>query len=107
MKHLRHHPCGVARHFHDSVAIQLEGSRDYGADFDVDVEFTARPDIPPGYDDPGSAGEREIVSVRPYEYVIKHGVMTTERRYLDCQAWLETYLKDCINVDVLEADWED
>lgn len=110
MRHFRQ--ISGPRFFTDDVTIQFEGSPKCGASFDVEVEFQAWPDSYDASVGQGDAGEREIIAVRPYEYKRRNiggdvWVNTTERVYPDCPPWLSDYLRDCVDVDSLEADFSD
>ena len=108
---MRHFPrplFGAARTFTDTVTIQFEGSPKCGSDFNVEVEFTAMPDHWDADICQGEAGEREIIAIRPFEYLrTPAGLPGTERRYFPTPDWLIEHLKDCIDVDTLDVDWSD
>ena len=103
MKHFPQSAYAEVRTFYDRVTIQLEGSPKYGGDFSVEIEFTATRDRADG-----DAGEREIVAVRPFEHVRNEfGQSKGTVKYLDCPDWLAAIIKDCIDVDALDADWSE
>ena len=96
--------------FWDTVEIELSGHAGFAGYLRIEVEFTAERDTPPQpwNDDPGAAGEREIIAVRPFEYLpTPHGLPGTERKYLDCSPALADYFKEAIDVDALTADWSE
>ena len=94
--------------FHADIALELTGHEGYATSFAVEVEFSAERDWPASDDDPGSAGDREILGVRVYSDVFKAaGAVIRERTYLEQPAWLVENIKDCIDVDALTADWSD
>ena len=90
--------------FTNSLTIELSGHKGFGAEIDIEVDFTISKIIPargPTYDcagEPASGGDVEIVAVRPYYMLNKREV------YLDCPQWLEAALIDCIDPDMLTAD---
>lgn len=105
---MKHYPrlMGQARTFTDTATIQCEGpSKGFGSDFAVLVEFSAERD----WYDPdtgcGEGGEREILDVRWIVWDAgKPGVIKETKPLPD---FMLPYIKDCIDVDSLEADWSE
>ena len=98
--------------FTNRLTIELSGHKAFGAEIDIEVDFTISEIIPasgPTYDcagEPASGGDVEIVAVRPYHMVIEPFSAPPIKRevYLDCPRWLEVALIDCIDQDMLTAD---
>jgi len=95
--------------FHRDVDVELTGHEQYGTSIHVEVEFSAEQDWPATYDDPGAAGDREILGVRVFidRRDLASGFKTQERIYCETPAWLAGAIKDCIDVDALPVDWSD
>ena len=94
--------------FHADTAIELTGHEQCGSSICVEVEFSACRDTPASFDDPGAAGDRELIGVRVFEHYVKIGTAIIKRRtYLEQPAWLTEIIKDCIDVDQLPVDWSD
>lgn len=104
----------AAQTYQSVVTIDLSGHRGMGgASLEVEIEFTKTPDVPmrwPSLNSPGEpaeGGEVEIVAVRPFQYVRRrssdplHGNVKT---YLDCPAWLDAMIRECIDTDLLTGD---
>lgn len=105
---MRHYKIMEPHTFTDIVTVQMDGhrGRGYGAEFEVEVEFRAWPDSPASWDEPASAGDREIIQVRVIKYKISstgHGVVRDG--YEEMPAWLEQNILNCISVQELDADW--
>ena len=84
------------RNFVDIVSIKLDGPPGYGADIDVEVEFAAYP---------GDTEPRELVSIKWPIYDTTVGRVVKETK--DFPDFLIPYLRDCIDLDALETDFED
>lgn len=86
--------------------VELTGAPLCGATFKVEVEFVqTHKGAAPSWEDPGSADEFEIVSVRPFEHrMLETGFMGTERHLLPCPNWLAELLIGCVDADSLKAD---
>lgn len=89
--------------------IELTSSKGYGAEIDVEIEFTVGESFPatgPTYDcggEPACGGEVEITAVRPFVYAKAESAAPHVRRheYLECPSWLEAALTECIDPDTL------
>ena len=95
--------------FHRDTDVELTGHEQYGSSIHVEVEFSAERDTPPGDDDPGDAGDREILGVRVFidRRDLASGFKTAERLYCETPPWLAEAIKGCIDVDALPVDWSD
>ena len=98
--------------FTNCLTIELSGHKGFGAEIDIEVDFTISEIIPasgPTFDcagEPASGGDVEIVAVRPYHKLIGPSSEPPMKCkvYLDCPQWLEAALIDCIDPDMLTAD---
>ena len=117
---MRHFPhISAARTFYHDVTIEMTGDRGCGSSIEVEVEFTATPDTPaqlygePGDCYPAEAGDREIVSIRAFDYpredLTGDGVyiLSTKRRYFDIPAWMMEYVERCIDIREAEVEWSE
>jgi len=98
------------RTYTDYVSIELTCHKGYGAELQIEVEFSCSPFVPAvlygDHPQPEEGGEREIVSVNPFktkEIAGRDGEPCgfTKREYLDTPAWLTKLLIECIDVGEL------
>jgi len=104
------------RTFTTTISIELIGSKGYGGELQVEVEFTCSPFIPAvlygDHPQPEEGGEREIVSVNPFKTKEIAGLDGepcgfTKREYLDCPKWLADMLTECVDPNYLDPGSQD
>jgi hypothetical protein len=94
--------------FFNDMTINLDGHKGYGADINVEVEFTASRPVAATWTQPAEGEEIEIVAVRPILVTrTPRALKQTTRTYLDCPAWLAADLQACIDAAELTANWRD